>query len=323
MSSPDTLIQTIDLKKYFGVRGSFRKKVKAVDGVSLNIKRGETLGVVGESGCGKSTLGKTILRLLDPTSGKVIFESRDVTKVKGGALREYWRNAQMVFQDPHTSLDPRMTIASTLLEPIRQFKIDVGDEEEFLVKQMEVVGLGREHLYRYPHELSGGQKQRVAILRAIITRPKFIVLDEPTSSLDVSVQAQILELLKDLQKKFNLTYLFISHDIAVVKYMSNRMAVMYLGKVVELGPADTVFESPQHPYTQFLLAAVPVPDPNITRSRKKMLIQGEPPSPINPPPGCRFHPRCPHAMDMCKRSEPPLAMIGNGHCVYCWLYAKK
>jgi len=229
----------------------------------------------------------------------------------------------MVFQDPHTSLDPKMTIASILLEPIRFYKIDVGDEEEFLAKQMELVGLGREHLYRYPHELSGGQKQRVAILRAIITRPKFIVLDEPTSALDVSVQAQILELLKDLQRKFSLTYMFISHDISVVKYMSNRMAVMYLGKIVELGPSDPLFENPLHPYTKFLLAAVPIPDPKIARSREKILIKGEPPSPINPPPGCRFHPRCPFAMDKCRREEPPLIEVERDRFVACWLYASK
>ncbi|MEM4062279.1 MAG: ABC transporter ATP-binding protein [Desulfurococcaceae archaeon] len=321
--SKEVILEVIDLKKYFRVRGSLTKKVKAVDGVTLNIKRGETLGVVGESGCGKTTLGRLILRLIDPTSGKILFEGRDVSKVKGKALREYWRNAQMVFQDPHTSLNPRMTIASILLEPVRYHKLDVGDEEEFLVKQMELVGLGREHLYRYPHELSGGQKQRVAILRAIITRPKFIVLDEPTSSLDVSVQAQILELLKDLQKKFNLTYLFISHDIAVVKYMSNRMAVMYLGKIVEIGPSDVVFENPHHPYSKFLLAAVPVPDPEVARSKERLLIKGEPPSPVNPPPGCRFHPRCPYAMEICGKQEPPAIEIGNNHVVYCWLYAKR
>jgi len=321
--SGDVVIEVKDLKKYFGVRGAFTKKVKAVDGVSFYIRRGETLGVVGESGCGKTTLGKTVLRLLDPTAGKIIFEGRDVTKIKGAKLREYWRYAQMVFQDPHTSLNPRLTIASALLEPLRQYNIDVGDEEEFLANQLELVGLTKEFLYRYPHELSGGQKQRVAILRAIITKPKFVVLDEPTSSLDVSVQAQILDLLKDLQKRFNLTYMFISHDIAVVKYMSNRIAVMYLGKIVELGPADVVFENPLHPYTQFLFAAVPIPDPKIARSRKKILLQGEPPSPISPPPGCRFHPRCPFAMDVCRKEEPPMIEVEPGHYVACWLYAKK
>ncbi len=321
--SSDVLIEVVDLKKYFGVRGSLRKKVKAVDGVSLKIYRGETLGVVGESGCGKTTLGKVVLRLLDPTSGKIIFEGNDVTRARGRKLREYWRNAQMVFQDPHTSLNPRMTIASALLEPVRQYKLVVGDEEEFLTKQMEMVGMGREHLYRYPHELSGGQKQRVAILRAIITRPKFIVLDEPTSALDVSVQAQILELLKDLQRKLGLTYMFISHDIAVVKYMSSRMAVMYLGKVVEIGGSDEVFEKPLHPYSQFLLNAVPIPDPQIAKSRKRAIIQGEPPSPINPPKGCRFHPRCPYATEKCKSVEPPAVEVEGGHVVYCWLYEKK
>ena len=321
--SEKVLLETVNLKKYFRVRGSLTKKVRAVDGVSIRVYQGETLGVVGESGCGKTTLGRLVLKLIEPTSGRIYFEGRDVTKLRGKALREYWRNAQMVFQDPHTSLNPRMTIASTLLEPIRSYKIDVGDEEEFLAKQMELVGLSREHLYRYPHELSGGQKQRVAILRAIITRPKLIVLDEPTSSLDVSVQAQILELLRDLQRKFSLTYIFISHDIAVVKYMSNRMAVMYLGKVVELGPSDEVFEKPLHPYSKFLLAAVPIPDPRIARSREKMLIKGEPPSPINPPPGCRFHPRCPFAMDVCRKAEPPLEEVESRRQVACWLYLKK
>lgn len=321
--STDTLMEVINLKKYFRVRGSLTKKVKAIDGVTIQVKKGETLGIVGESGCGKTTLGKTVLRLLDPSSGKIIFEGRDITNIKGKALREYWRNAQMVYQDPHTSLDPRMTIASTLLEPIRHYKISVDDEEEFLIKQMELVGLGKEHLYRYPHELSGGQKQRVAILRAIITKPKFIVLDEPTSSLDVSVQAQILELLKDLQKKFVLTYLFISHDISVVKYMSNRMAVMYLGKVVELGPSDNVFENPQHPYSKFLLSSVPIPDPKQARSKQKMIIKGEPPSPISPPKGCRFHTRCPFVLDICKKTEPPITEVNDNHYVYCWLYTKK
>jgi peptide/nickel transport system ATP-binding protein len=321
--SSNELLKVIDLKKYFRVRGSLTKKVKAVDGVTFGIREGETLGVVGETGCGKTTLGRLVLKLIDPTSGKIVFEGRDITKLRGKDIREYWRNAQMVFQDPHTSLDPRMTIASILLEPIRYYKVEVGDEEEFLIKQMELIGLGREHLYRYPHELSGGQKQRVAILRAIITKPKFVVLDEPTSSLDVSVQAQILELLRELQRKFNLTYMFISHDISVVKYMSTRMAVMYLGKVVEIGPSSDVFENPYHPYSKFLLAAVPIPDPRIARSKTKITIKGEPPSPINPPPGCRFHPRCPYAMDICGKQEPPLVEISQEHSVACWLYIKK
>ncbi|MEM4528047.1 MAG: ABC transporter ATP-binding protein [Desulfurococcaceae archaeon] len=319
----EPLLRIIDLKKYFNVRGSFTKKLRAIDGVSFDIVKGETVGVVGESGCGKTTLGKVILKLIEPTSGKIVFENVDVTKAKGKKLKWYWRNAQMVFQDPHSSLDPKMTIAATLLEPIRQYKIDVGDEEEFLARQMEIVGLGKEHLYRYPHELSGGQKQRVAILRAIVTRPKFLVLDEPTSALDVSVQAQILELLRDLQRKYELTYLFISHDISVVKYMSNRMIVMYLGKIVEIGSSDQVFYNPLHPYTRFLLSAIPIPDPKISRERKKLILQGEPPSPIDPPPGCRFNPRCSHAVDKCRLKEPPLIEVEKGHSVACWLYSTK
>jgi len=318
----EPLLRVENLRKYFSVRGSFTKKVRAVDGVDLEIYPGETLGIVGESGCGKTTLGKTVLRLYEPTSGRIFFEGKDITKSRGGELKEFRRNAQMVFQDPHTSLNPRLTIAETLLEPLREHGVDVGNAEEYLAKQLETVGLSSEHLYRYPHELSGGQKQRVAILRAIILRPKFVVLDEPTSSLDVSVQAQILELLKQLQRTHNLTYMFISHDIAVVKYMSNRMAVMYLGKVVEVGDSEKVFSEPKHPYSMMLLSSVPIPDPKLSRERKRIKPQGEPPSPINPPPGCRFHPRCPYAMDVCRAKEPPFFESSRGHLVACWLYSK-
>lgn len=318
MSSP--LLEVQDLKVYFRVRGSLFTKVKAVDGVSLSIFKGETLGIVGESGCGKTTLGKTILLLNRPTSGRILFDGTDVSKLKGRKLLEFRRNAQMVFQDPHTSLNPRMTIAETLLEPLREHDVQLDNYEEYLIKEMENVGLGSEHLYRYPHELSGGQKQRVAILRAIILRPKLIVLDEPTSALDVSVQAQILELLKDLQRNYNLTYIFISHDISVVKYMSNRMAVMYLGKIIEIGDTQKLYERPLHPYSIMLLSSIPVPDPILSRNRKRIRSQGEPPSPINLPPGCRFHPRCPHSMEICRVREPPLTEVESKYYVSCWLY---
>ncbi len=321
----EPILKTINLRKYFPVRGSLFKKVKAVDGVSFELKRGETFGVVGETGSGKSTLGRVVLKLLEPTSGKVFFEDKDITKVKGKELKDFRKNAQMVFQDPHTSLNPRLTIAETLMEPLREYRqLLMEDSEKFLIEQLEMVGLGKQHLYRYPHELSGGQKQRVAILRAIILKPKFIVLDEPTSALDVSVQAQILNMLRDIQKALNATYMFISHDLSVVKYMSNRIAVMYLGKFVEIGDSEEIFEKPLHPYTQALFSAIPIPDPKATRARKRLKISGEPPSPINIPPGCRFHPRCPFFMKgLCDVEEPKLVEVEKGHYVACWLHSKK
>uniref|UniRef100_A0A7J3X7G1 ABC transporter ATP-binding protein n=1 Tax=Thermofilum pendens TaxID=2269 RepID=A0A7J3X7G1_THEPE len=316
------LLRAENLKKYFRVRGSLFKTLKAVDGVSFSIREGETLGLVGESGCGKSTLGRVVIRLIEPTSGRIFFRGKDVTSLRGSELKGFRREAQIVFQDPNTSLNPRMTILETLMEPILEHKIPVGDPEGFITDQLTRVGLGKEHLHRYPHELSGGQRQRVAILRALLPNPSFIVLDEPTSSLDVSVQTQILNILKDIQSERKLSYLFISHDMGVVKYMSHRIAVMYLGSIVELAPSDTLFENPLHPYTKLLLSAVPVPDPKFARSRKRLEIKGEPPSPIDLPPGCKFHPRCPFVMEKCRLERPQLMEVEKDHYVACWLYAK-
>ncbi len=318
----EQVIKVRNLKKYFPVRRFLLSKdyVKAVDGVSFDIFKGECLGVVGESGSGKTTLGRTILRLIEPTSGEIYFNGKNVMELEGEELKEFRRKAQMVFQDPYSSLDPRMTVMEIILEGPRIHDIDVGDPEEFVVKMLETVGLKREHVYRYPHEFSGGQKQRIAIARALAVNPEFIVLDEPTSALDVSVQASILNLLKELQEKYGLTYMFISHDLAVVKYMSDRIATMYVGKFVEIGDSDKMFEEPLHPYTMILLDALPIPNPKITRSKKRLKVIGEPPSPINLPPGCRFYPRCPYAMPICKAKEPPLKEVENGRFVACWLY---
>ena len=318
----DMILRVENLKKYFPVRGSLFKKVKAVDGVSFSIMRGETFGVVGETGCGKSTLGRTVLKLVEPTDGRIIFENEDITKLPKHELKKFRRKAQIVLQDPHTSLNPRMTVIEILLEPLKEHGIYIEEAEDYLMDKLEMVGLGKELLYRYPHELSGGQKQRVAILRALILNPKFIVLDEPTSALDVSVQAQILNILKDLQERFKVSYMFISHDLAVVEYMSKKIAVMYLGKFVEIAPSEVLFESPKHPYTQALLSSVPIPNPKIARSRRKIIIRGEPPSPINPPRGCRFHTRCPYAKDICRREEPPLVSVETDHKVACWIVAE-
>ncbi len=319
----EIVVEARNLKKYFPVKGILRTKawVKAVDGVSFKIEKGKTLGLVGESGSGKTTVGKLVIRLLEPTSGEVLFHGRNIYKLKGKELKEFRRKAQMVFQDPYSSLNPRMTVFQLLLEPLKVHGIEVNDPEEFAVKLLYKVGLNETHLYRYPHEFSGGQRQRIAIARVLALQPEFIVLDEPTSALDVSVQAQILELLKELQRDMGLTYLFISHDLGVVRYMSDYIAVMYLGKIVEYGPAEEVFEKPLHPYTQILLASIPVPDPVEARKPRKLRITGEPPSPINPPPGCRFHPRCPMVMERCRREEPPLMEVESDHYVACWLHS--
>ena len=316
------LVEAINLKKYFPVKGIFftRGYVRAVDGVTFMIPEGKTLGLVGESGSGKTTTGRLVLRLIEPTSGEIYFSGKNVLKLRGEELKRFRREAQIIFQDPYSSLNPRMTVFDLIMEPVMIHGIKVSDPESFVVNLLYNVGLNETHLYRYPHEFSGGQRQRIAIARALALRPRFMVLDEPTSALDVSVQAQILNLLKELQSKYEMTYLFISHDLGVIRYMSDYIAVMYLGQIVEMGPAEEVFEKPLHPYTKALLSSIPVPDPEIARKREKLRITGEPPSPINPPKGCRFHPRCPFVMERCRVEEPVLEEVEKGHWVACWLH---
>ena len=315
------MLEVENLRKYFPVKGLLFTKgyVKAVDDVSFSIGRGETFGLVGESGCGKSTLGRVILRLIEATSGRVLFEGKDVTKLSGEELLEFRRKAQIMFQDPYSSLNPRQTVFQIIMEPVKFHGIPVDDPEEFVVQLLESVGMNETHLYRYPHEFSGGQRQRIAIARILSLNPEFVVLDEPTSALDVSVQANILNTLREIQKEKNLTYLFISHDLSIVKYMSHRIGVMYLGKLVEIGESEKIFEDPLHPYTQALFSAIPVPDPEVERKRERKVLKGEPPSPINPPSGCRFHPRCEKAMEICREREPEPRNV-DGQWVSCWLY---
>jgi oligopeptide transport system ATP-binding protein len=323
-SPDDTLVDIKDLKMHFPVKsnGLLRRTigaVKAVDGVSFSVKRGETLGLVGESGCGKSTTGRAILQLHRPTSGSVVFEGKDLTKVKGEELRRMRRKVQIIFQDPYASLNPRMTVGDIIGEPIRVHGLRSGKDVRTRVEELlKVVGLNPYFINRYPHEFSGGQRQRIGIARALAVEPEFIVCDEPVSALDVSIQAQIINLLQDLQNEFNLTYLFIAHNLSVVQHISDRVAVMYLGKMVELAPAPLLYSRPMHPYTQALLSAVPIPDPEIEKSRQRIILQGDVPSPLNPPSGCHFHTRCPMVIDKCREEEPPFVDYGGGHFSACW-----
>ncbi|MCL6517553.1 dipeptide ABC transporter ATP-binding protein [Alicyclobacillus sp.] len=319
----DTLLEVRDLKTYYPIRSGLLQRVtgyvRAVDGVSFSIEDGETLGLVGESGSGKSTTGRSILRLTEPTSGEVWFEGRNLLTLGDRQMREVRRHLQIIFQDPYASLDPRMTVGQILEEPLLVHGVtDRGERRRRVQELLEVVGLSAYHMHRYAHEFSGGQRQRIGIARALALRPKLVVADEPVSALDVSIQSQVLNLMQDLQEQFQLTYLFIAHDLSVVRHISTRIGVMYLGRLVELGPADAVYDEPLHPYTQALLSAVPIPDPDAKRER--IILQGDVPSASNPPTGCAFHPRCPFAMDICRTERPAWKAMDGGRFVACHLH---
>lgn len=324
MIKTETLLKVHELKHYFteyhGLFGQKKTVIKAVDSVSFDIKEGETLGLVGESGCGKSTLGRSILRLIAPTKGEVLFEGKDILKANALELRKLRQKMQVIFQDPFASLNPRMTVGNIIKEALVIHNIGRTAEErrERVVELLTLVGLRAESIRRYPHEFSGGQRQRIGIARALAVSPKFIVCDEPISALDVSIQAQIINLLQDLQYSLGLTYLFIAHDLHVVQHIASRIAVMYLGNIVEMGNSKDVFHTPKHPYTQALLSAVPVPDPE--RKHERILLKGEVPSPANPPSGCKFHTRCPYVMDKCRKIPPKDFLVGENHVAACYLY---
>jgi oligopeptide transport system ATP-binding protein len=316
----ENLISLENFKVHYKTGGGLfkpTKYVKAVDGVDLTIKKGETLGLVGESGCGKSTLGKGILRLTKVTSGKAFYNGKDLANLSENEMRDQRKNLQMIFQDPYASLNPRMTVGQIIGEPMRTFGLEKGDLEKNLQDLMETVGLSRRFVNRYPHEFSGGQRQRIGIARALAVDPEFIVADEPISALDVSIQAQIMNLMNKLQDERKLTYLFISHDLRAIRHVSDRVAVMYLGKIVELGDAREVYKSPLHPYSKALISAVPVPNPEIEAKRNRIILKGDVPSPINPPSGCHFHTRCQYATDECKRTVPQLVEIKPNHFASC------
>jgi len=316
------LVVVKDLVKYFPVRSGLLQRVvawvQAVDGLSFTIREGETLGLVGESGCGKTTVGRAMLRLIEPTSGSVIFDGTDVLRLKAKALKSMRRNMQIIFQDPYASLDPRMPIGESVMEGLNVHGIGTHrDRVETMLEILKKVGLEDYHSRRYPHEFSGGQRQRIGIARALALRPKFIICDEPVSALDVSIQSQVLNILKDLQREFGLTYLFIAHNLSVVEHISDRVAVMYLGKMVELTGREELYREALHPYTKALFSAIPVPDPTIKRDR--LILKGDVPSPLNPPKGCRFHPRCPVAIDKCSLEEPVFKESKPDHWAACWL----
>ena len=318
-----SLLEIHNLKKYFpvgaGLFSRHKGEVRAVDGVSLTVEEGETLGLVGESGCGKSTLGRTILRLIEPTAGEVHFQGKNVLSLSQRQLRDMRREMQIIFQDPYASLNPRMRVGEIIGEGLEIHDIAKGKKKRARVMELlNQVGLREEHYDRYPHEFSGGQRQRIGIARALAVNPRFIVADEPVSSLDVSIQAQIINLLQELQEKMHLTYFFISHDLRVVEHISHRVAIMYLGKIVEIANSETIYRDAKHPYTRALLSAVPIPDPN--RKKERIILEGDVPSPVNPPPGCSFHPRCAYREDICDKVEPKLEFGAGGHGVSCHVF---
>ncbi len=326
MSSTDNILLNVKgLKKYFPITSGIilqrvKAHVKAVDGLDFFVRKGETLGLVGESGCGKSTTGRAILQLYRPTAGEVIFQGKDLCKLQGEELRKMRRYMQMIFQDPYASLNPRMTVGDIIGEPLEVHNIAKGKEKKERVQELlQIVGLNPYFVNRYPHEFSGGQRQRIGVARALAVNPDFIVCDEPISALDVSIQAQIINLLEELQAQFHLTYLFIAHDLSVVRHISDRVAVMYLGKIVELTDRDSLYKNPLHPYTKALLSAVPIPDPIVEEKRERIILTGDVPSPVNPPSGCRFHTRCPIAIERCKHEDPEFRDVGNLHFVACHL----